>query len=241
MKSLAVLTFITGVIFIMNTAYSHRYINVELSGAYQLNKDLREEVVIFADGYFTHTVFNKKDKKFISTRGGVYTIDDEDLIVQYEFNTMDTDQVGREIKYTIEVEEKEIEFDLNGEKQEWARIDDGDKGLAGLWEITARRQEDKLVPIHQRGTRKTIKILSSTRFQWAAIDPGTRQFMGTGGGTYQFENGKYTENIEFFSRDSTRVGQSLNFDGRLENGEWHHSGMSSKGDPIYEVWSRKKQ
>ena len=98
-----------------------------------------------------------------------------------------------------------------------------------------------MVPIHQSGTRKTIKILSSTRFQWAAIDPGTKQFMGTGGGTYSFENGKYTENIEFFSRDSSRVGQSLTFDGKLENGEWHHSGFSSRGDAIYEVWSRKME
>jgi hypothetical protein len=64
--------------------------------------------------------------------------------------------------------------------------------------------------------------------------------MGTGGGTYTFANGKYTEHIEFFSRDSSRVGAALTFDGKLENGDWHHSGLSSKGDPIYEVWSRKK-
>jgi hypothetical protein len=64
--------------------------------------------------------------------------------------------------------------------------------------------------------------------------------MGTGGGTYTFKDGKYTENIEFFSRDSSRVGSSLAFDGKLENGDWHHSGLSSKGDPIYEVWSRRR-
>jgi hypothetical protein len=74
----------------------------------------------------------------------------------------------------------------------------------------------------------------------AAINPETKEFFGTGGGTYTFKSGKYTENIEFFSRDSSRVGASLSFDGKLNNGEWHQSGLSSKGDSIYEVWSRVK-
>jgi hypothetical protein len=130
---------------------------------------------------------------------------------------------------------------INGEVQGWNRLDNGEARLAGLWTITARKQNGALQPIHQTGTRKTVKILTGTRFQWAAIDPGTKQFMGTGGGTYTFQNGKYTEQIEFFSRDSSRVGSSLSFDGKLEEGNWHHSGLSSKGEPIYEVWGRKKQ
>ena len=54
-----------------------------------------------------------------------------------------------------------------------------------------------------------------------------------------FENGKYTERIQFFSRDPQRVGASLSFIAELKDGDWHHSGLSSKGDKIYEVWSRK--
>ncbi|MCH5689221.1 hypothetical protein LWM68_36260 [Niabella sp. W65] len=84
--------------------------------------------------------------------------------------------------------------------------------------------------------RRTLKLLTATRFQWAAINVETGEFSGTGGGTYTFKDGKYTEHIEFFSRDSSRVGMSLTFDGRLEGGNWIHSGKSSKGDPIYEVW-----
>lgn len=38
-----------------------------------------------------------------------------------------------------------------------------------------------------------------------------------------------------FSRDSTRVGAALTFDGKLNNGEWHPNGLSSRGDSIYEV------
>jgi hypothetical protein len=61
--------------------------------------------------------------------------------------------------------------------------------------------------------------------------------MGTGGGTYSTLDGEYTENIEFFSRDDTRVGFSLKFDFELIDGDWTHKGLSSKGDPIHEIWS----
>jgi hypothetical protein len=120
-------------------------------------------------------------------------------------------------------------------------VDDGAAPLAGVWHITSRMQDGKLVPIHRTGTRKTLKILTGNRFQWVAIDPGAKQFSGTGGGTYTFNNGTYTENIEFFSRDSSRVGASLSFNGKLEGKDWHHSGLSSKGDKIYEVWSKVKE
>ncbi|MBK8310764.1 MAG: hypothetical protein IPL04_07545 [Chitinophagaceae bacterium] len=57
---------------------------------------------------------------------------------------------------------------------------------------------------------------------------------------YTLKDGKYTETIEFFSRDSSRVGASLSFDYSLKEGVWIHQGLSSKGAPIYEEWSRLK-
>ena len=64
--------------------------------------------------------------------------------------------------------------------------------------------------------------------------------MGTGGGRYTTENGTYTEHIEFFSRDKSRVGAALAFNYELKDEDWHHSGLSSRGEPIYEVWSLRK-
>ena len=51
--------------------------------------------------------------------------------------------------------------------------------------------------------------------------------------------GQYTEKIKYFSRDNSRVGARLQFDFELQQGKWHHSGKSSKGKPIYEVWSKR--
>jgi hypothetical protein len=102
--------------------------------------------------------------------------------------------------------------------------------------ITGRERDDE-IRRSTPGARRTIKILSGGRFQWVAFNSETKEFSGSGGGTYTAENGKYTENITFFSRDNSRVGASLGFDYEVIDGEWHHSGLSSTGNPIYEIWT----
>jgi hypothetical protein len=127
----------------------------------------------------------------------------------------------------------------DGVKRTMTRLDDGSGELAGVWRITGRMVDGKINEMPRRD-RKTLKILSGTRFQWMAINPVTKEFFGTGGGTYAFKDGKYTEYIEFFSRDSSRVGSSLTFDGSLNGDQWNHSGKSSKGEPLNEVWTKEK-
>lgn len=212
----------------------------QLSGAWMHQAANEEHLLLFVDGYNTHTVYSKTGKKFVETCGGTYTTSGNKLNIAYEFDTKNKEKTGQSLAYDISIRDNELTIDASGKKLTYKRIDDASAPLSGVWHITGRMQEDKVVPIHRTGTRKTLKILSGTRFQWAAIDPGVKQFSGTGGGTYEFVNGKYTEHIEFFSRDSSRVGASLSFDGKLENGEWHHSGLSSRGDKIYEVWSKVK-
>ncbi len=127
----------------------------------------------------------------------------------------------------------------DGRKEEWIHIDNGTPGkLSGAWLITGRMNDGKMSKMNP-GARRTMKILSGTRFQWIAYNVDTKEFLGTGGGTYTTENGKYTENILFFSRDNNRVGASLQFDFTLEDGNWRHKGLSSKGDLIDEVWTKR--
>nr|MBX2815050.1 DUF4488 domain-containing protein [Saprospiraceae bacterium] len=85
--------------------------------------------------------------------------------------------------------------------------------------------------------RKTMKILTGSHFQWIAYHITEKRFLGSGGGTYSAVDGTYTENIEFFSRDDSRVGASLPFQFERKEDDWHHKGKSSKGDPMYEIWS----
>src|SRR5690606_6674866 len=180
--------------------------NYSLKGAWSMQKDGTEEVLLFQDGYVTHTVYNLSDKKFLYSRGGVYEYNGSRLSVKMEFNSKDKDEVGKTLSYSAKPGKSQLETDISGSGQKWRKIDDSSAPLAGVWRITGRMQDGKITAIHQTGPRKTLKILTGTRFQWAAINPETKEFSGTGGGTYTFESGKYTEKIEFFSRDDSRVG-----------------------------------
>jgi hypothetical protein len=210
-----------------------------LTGAWHLQHATIEEVLIFQDGYFSHTVFDKANKKFISSYGGVYKPGAITMQLTTEFDTREKDNVGKEKTVAYAVINNELTTDISGFQQKWARLDAGKDNLAGVWRITGRTVDGKLNQM-QRGDRKTLKLLSATRFQWMAINPATKEFFGTGGGTYTFSNGKYTEHIEFFSRDSTRVGASLTFNGNVKDEVWNHSGKSSKGDALNELWTKEK-
>lgn len=209
-----------------------------VTGAWQIKEADKEQLLIFQDGFFCHTAYNKGEKRFIYSHGGTYSQSADALNAKILFNSTDKEEVGKQFKAKYSITGHTLKLSIKGDIQNWNRLDDSSAPLAGVWRITSRMQDGKLTPIHQTGSRQTYKVLSGTRFQWAAIDPEKKEFSGTGGGSYTFINGKYTETIEFFSRDSSRVGASLAFDGKLENAEWHHSGLSSKGVPIYEIWSR---
>ena len=146
--------------------------------------------------------------------------------------------LGGHKHFAAAVSGNSLKFDAGAGVNSWTRIDDGNTNLAGNWRITGRMRDGSIQPI-EKSARKTLKILSSTRFQWMAINTETKEFFGTGGGTYTFTNGKYTENIEFFSRDSSRVGASLSFDGSVANNVWTHKGLSSRGEPIHEEWTER--
>ncbi|MBL7740348.1 MAG: hypothetical protein JNK14_14120 [Chitinophagaceae bacterium] len=210
-----------------------------VTGAWHSKKGETETVLIYQDGYFVHTMFNQAGRSFIFSSGGTYTEKKGQLICRVEFDTKEKMNVGTEQIVDLAITgDKMIITGNDGMKRELNRLDNGTGVLAGNWRITGRMQGEKMNTI-QAGPRKTLKILSGTRFQWMAINTETKDFFGTGGGTYTFREGKYTENIEFFSRDSSRVGASLTFDGSVSGNIWTHKGLSSKGDPIHEEWTRE--
>ena len=203
------------------------------------NGDKLKSVVIFADGYQAITTYEAETGKFIGTNGGTWKLEGNTMTEKVEFDTKNPDRVGSEISFEVFI--KDTEIGIVGSDITFTRIDDGSPGkLQGAWLISGRQRDGEIQPINTNRPRKTMKILSGTRFQWIAYNTETKQFMGTGGGTYTTENGVYTENIKFFSRDDSRVGASLKFDYSLKDGNWHHSGLSSKGQPIYEIWSIRK-
>ena len=212
--------------------FSNSLAQEKLQGAWKSE----EGVVIFAGNYFSYTSFSSTE--FNYTYGGSWILEEKKMIMLYEFNTQDSLKVGTEKKVDLIVTQKSLKMG----NAEFSRLDDGEPGeLYGAWLFSNRVRNGELGnPRSAENPRKTLKILSGKRFQWIAYNTETKQFMGTGGGTYSTKGGKYTENIDFFSRDNSRVGASLQFDFELKDEDWHHKGLSSKGDPIYEIWSLRE-
>lgn len=217
------------------------YTAASIQGAWQLkgSGDPGEvaSLIITAD-YMSVAVYNESTHEFLRTYGGTYTLTDQKLKWSLEYDSKDTMMIGKIVDFSYQLSSDALTLERES-KVTWTRIDDHQSDLAGCWRITARVGNDGTLNAMPQGARKTLKIMSGTRFQWFAINPSTRQFSGTGGGTYTLADGKYTETIEFFSRDKSRVGSSLSFDAKVDGGTWDHSGKSSTGNPVHEIWTRQ--
>ncbi|MFH4968387.1 membrane or secreted protein [Gaetbulibacter sp. M240] len=203
------------------------------------NGDKLKSIVIFSEGYQVISTYDSITGKFISTEGGTWKLSGDTMTETAEFDSMHPERVGTEVSFQVFLNDSIM--GIVGWDRKFKRIDNGEPGkLNGAWLMSGRVKDGQTQMNDTSRPRKTMKILSGTRFQWIAYNTETKQFMGTGGGTYTTTNSEYTENIEFFSRDDSRVGASLKFEFDLVDGNWHHSGLSSKGDPIYEIWSKRE-
>ncbi|MCM4155173.1 hypothetical protein [Gramella sp. AN32] len=196
----------------------------------------REIVRIYVDNYFSEAAKKSENNEFLYTLGGEFS--DATYSEKIDFNSKNPELIGETYKPDVEFSSSENTLTLKyAEKEQvWEKISSERNALTGNWVITGRKRDGKINKMTP-GDRRTVKILAGDRFQWIAFNSATREFFGTGGGDYTAENGKYVEHIDLFSRDNNRVGAQLEFNFEVKDGKWHHSGKSSKGDPIYEIWS----
>ncbi len=202
--------------------------------------DSIRSVAIFSEKFQSIAMFNAKSGEFIYSNGGTWELNDSVMTEMVEFDTASSERVGNVITFEVTITDDKLSLP----ESDWhfSRIDDGGPGdLNGAWLMSGRYRNGEKQMRNTDKPRKTMKILSGTRFQWIAFDTEKKEFKGTGGGTYTTVDGKYSENIEFFSRDNSRVGMSLKFNYNFEKGNWIHKGKTSKGDLLHEIWEERKK
>tara|TARA_B100000886_G_scaffold54173_1_gene33258 strand:+ start:133 stop:684 length:552 start_codon:yes stop_codon:yes gene_type:complete len=178
------------------------------------------------ENYFVETQYLTKTAEFILTRGGYYNKTESNIIkVNLEFNS----NFSKDSLKLFRIEKKDS----------WIKSFGKSIDLNGKWLMAGRITDEGEKRRDISNPRKTMKFLKNGNFQWIAFNTETFQFFGSGGGTYSAENGIYTENIQFFSRNNNSVGKILPFNYSLKGVDWHHSGKSSRGDPIYEIWTKR--
>lgn len=207
-------------------------------GIYISDLDNVRHELKMTDDYMIHTIYEKNPARFIKTVGGFYTTDSLVLNVKLEFNSNhESDGITTlNIPYAL----KDAQLILGtSPKLVFNRSESIEQDLDAQWLFATRGPDKGQKRRGEENTRKTLKYLQGGRFQWIAYDTEGMQFKGTGGGSYTSKDGVYTENIEFFSRDNSRVGASLKFDYEIKEGDWHHTGNNSKGEPMYEIWAKR--
>ena len=206
------------------------FCSISFSQVYNFNsvsngKSITHKIML-DENYFVETQYLTKTSEFILTRGGYYDKIKGNIIkVNLEFNS-------NFFKDSIKLFEIE-------KKDSWTKSFGKPIDLNGRWLMAGRITEEGEKRRDISRSRKTMKFLKDGNFQWIAFNTETFQFFGSGGGIYSAKNGIYKENIQFFSRNNNSVGRILPFNYSLKGVDWHHSGKSSKGNPIYEIWTKR--
>ena len=200
-------------------------------------KELKS-IVIFTESHQSISIIENKTGKLIHSNGGTWSLDGNTMTEVVEFDTDNPERVGSSVVFDIELNNNYLK--IVGSDRKFFRNDDGGPGeLNGAWLMSSRIRNGIMQKRETNRPRKTMKILSGTRFQWIAYDTSKKTFIATGGGTYTTKNGVYTESIEFFSRDISRIGMKLEFEYSLKDGNWNHKGFSSRGKAINEIWTKR--
>ncbi|RKN82446.1 hypothetical protein [Ulvibacterium marinum] len=208
-------------------------------GIYHADADNVHHELKINGNYLIHSVYEKSPAKFIKTLGGFYTVADNNLTVKLEFNSNHEADGLTELTLPYSMTGKKLTLE-NGQALSFTLSKKTQQDLDGPWLFATRGPDNGQERRGEENPRKTLKYLQGDRFQWIAYNTETMKFFGTGGGSFSSEDGVYMENIEYFSRDNSRVGASLKFNYEIKDRDWHHKGKNSKGEPMYEIWSRRK-
>ncbi|WP_445386114.1 hypothetical protein ACT6NV_04730 [Robiginitalea sp. IMCC44478] len=201
----------------------------------RLDNGKRNYVLLVSEDYLIHSIYDSDPAHFVSTMGGFYEVLDDSLKVALEFNS-DFSETGKR-EYLTTLGYTDGKLILNGNDNRPYQKEPGlEQTLDGNWLFGTRGPDTGQERRGDSGPRKTLKFLKDGYFQWIAYNTETMDFRGCGGGRYAADNGKYTEVIQFFSRDDSRVGAELEFNFERKGSDWHHTGKNSRGEPMYEIW-----
>lgn len=211
-----------------------------LTGAWGYGPADNRTVMIITGNVFSVAQYTITGKTLLHSWGGTWRLIGNQLIRQIEWDSQDSTRVGKEVSHTIQADNATLK--LENMPETWQRLDDGGPGeLAGAWIITGTYNNDK---VSKRPNpffpRRTMKVLSGKYFHWIAYHLTNKQFLHAGGGTYSTAQGKYTENIEFFTKTPASVGKSLSFDYSFVDGDWRHRGEKSTGGLMDECWTKRE-
>ncbi len=212
-----------------------------LLGTWGKEENNVKTLVIVTDYIFSVANYNLIDKKFNYSWGGKYKINKNNLELTFEWHSIDSSKVNTSINYSIFIN-KNGQLYLGDILSDLKNLDSKKKGdLFGSWIISGNYLNDVLTKrANPFFPRRTMKIISENYFLWVSYNVLTKKFFDAGGGTQSAVNGRYTENIEFFTKTPQSIGKSLEFGYSIKENDWRHQGQKSTGGSLDECWTKRK-
>jgi len=198
--------------------------------------------IMVTDGYWVLTAYSDSPPAFLFTRGGFLQQEGSQFKVGLEFNSTFSKDSIRQLEGKIVCNHSTCSLVWpNGESQVYRKFPGVNQAFSGNYQMAGRVTGQEEARRRLDVPRKTLKLLQTGCFQWIAFNTESFEFSGTGGGTYSADSsGNYVETIAFFSRNPARAGATLPFTFQLKGDDWYHQGKSSAGDPMHEIWAKRK-
>lgn len=236
-------------VFVFSLLFSFQTYAQILNGAWRLveknNQPVENEAIkLFSNTYFTYAAYDKATGEFTEASGGTYSLNKLSYKEYLDIDSNEPEHSGQTVEYLNVLEEDQLILTnlKTGAKEKWVRFDKADNyQMAFCWRIHKKKdQGDTGWRTIAYRPRKTLKMLTNSRYQVLALNSETGQFVGSSGGRWTGEDDTYIEHVEFFSKDQTNVGRSLEFKRAFVEGLWLHTGKTTKGEDMMEKWHRYK-
>ncbi len=208
----------------------------------------RQIIKIFKDGYWISAFYGDPQKPFSGSGGGTFTTVNGKYTERLLFYSWDSTAVGDVYNFDYRLEGNR--YFQNGKmnsdkypdhviKEEFVKMKTDiplkNNSLEGTWILQGATWDSKDAyeqPIEQ------IKIYAYPRFAWAQYNSTTKQFIGAGGGTYQFDGKNVTEHIEYITYNSLALSTDVNVEvKKLANGTMQQTTWQGR---MVETWKKAK-
>jgi hypothetical protein len=110
--------------------------------------------------------------------------------------------------------------------------------LLGAWKMVSYKHGDTPVQFTNDSV-PSIKLITKSNFIWVRFPTNDRLVREVAGGTYSFNDGIYTETIDFggYSMKSY-INKDQVYKVKVENGKFYLYGVMTSGQKIEQIWER---
>jgi hypothetical protein len=204
---------------------------------------------VFRDNHWIAAFFGDPGRPFNGCGGGTFEIKDGKYVETLKYYSWDSTAVGDVYKFDYQLTPKTYEQVgyMDSEKykhylirEKFEKVESKDvlknAALEGVWYLKTAEWGESTFGKGKYKDVTAVKVYAFPRFAFAYYNDKTHQFVGAGGGSYQFDGKTLTEQVEYWSWGTPKFPLSV-FAINFNNNQYTQEGWE-KG--LRETWQKSK-